>query len=115
MFFSVLQVASERENFYDEACHDGCLAVVYDIPLLLEQGRSKHSVDYVVVVTASPETQRSRVLQRPLMTVDKFESIVGKQLPDSEKRKLADYVINTDFSGNILIHVPISPKIYASF
>lgn len=91
-------MAADREVFYEQACSDGCLAVVFDIPLLLEQ-RQRHDVDYVVVVTASAETQRKRVLERPLMTVEKFDSILAKQLPDTEKRKLADYVINTDFPG----------------
>ena len=72
--------------------------MVFDIPLLLEQ-RQKHDVDYVLVVTASPETQRRRVLGRPNMTTEKFEAIHAKQLPDSEKRALADFVINTDYPG----------------
>jgi len=91
-------VAADRELFFEEACADGCLAVVFDIPLLLEQ-RQRHDVDYVVVVTASAETQRRRVLERPFMTPEKFESILAKQLPDNEKRQLADFVINTDFPG----------------
>lgn len=91
-------MAAEREDFYGQAASQGCLAVVYDIPLLLEQ-RQKHSVDYVLVVTASPQTQRDRVLSRPLMTPEKFDSIRDKQMPDAEKQQLADYVIDTDFPG----------------
>ena len=72
--------------------------MIYDIPLLLEQ-RDKHDIDYVVVVTASPETQRKRVLSRPNMTNDKFEAILSKQMPDSEKRLLADFIIDTDYPG----------------
>lgn len=69
-----------------------------DIPLLLEQ-REKHHVDYTVVVTASAETQERRVLGRKNMTPEKFESILAKQLPDKDKRKMADFIINTDYEG----------------
>lgn len=93
-----MQVVAERHSFYEKATSHGCLAVVYDIPLLLEQ-RHQHDVDYVVVVTASSDTQRTRVLSRPNMTLEKFESILVKQMPDAEKRQLADFVINTDYPG----------------
>lgn len=53
-------------------------------------------MDYIIVVTAEPEVQRSRVLARPGMTAEKFESILSKQLPDAKKRELADFVIHTD-------------------
>jgi dephospho-CoA kinase len=91
-------VAAERQDFYTTASSQHCLAVVYDIPLLLEQ-RQQHDVDYVLVVTASPETQRQRVLNRPLMTPEKLDCILAKQMPDEEKRQMADFVIDTDYSG----------------
>lgn len=72
--------------------------MVYDIPLLLEQ-QQQHEVDYVVVVSASAETQRHRVLNRPHMTPEKFDSIRAKQMPDADKRQLADFVIDTDYPG----------------
>lgn len=53
-------------------------------------------MDYIIVVTAEPEVQRSRVLARPGMTAKKFESILSKQMPDAKKRELADFVIHTD-------------------
>ncbi|TIW72893.1 MAG: dephospho-CoA kinase, partial [Mesorhizobium sp.] len=55
----------------------------------------RNRVDKVVVVTASPEIQRERVLARPGMSEEKFLSILAKQVPDAEKRRQADFIIDT--------------------
>ena len=72
----------------------GAPLAVVDIPLLFEtDGRNR--VDQVVVVTAPPEVQRERVLSRPGMSEEKFRNILAKQVPDEEKRRLADFVVDT--------------------
>ncbi|KMS52820.1 dephospho-CoA kinase [Novosphingobium barchaimii LL02] len=88
-------VAAMRSNFL----RDNTLAplVVFDIPLLYEKG-SDQGLDAVVVVSAPAGIQRARVLARPAMTTEKFEQILGLQLPDAEKRARADYVIDTGVS-----------------
>lgn len=68
--------------------------VVFDIPLLFEK-TGKAGLDAVAVVSAPAAAQRERVLARAGMTVEKFEQILALQVPDAEKRALADYVIDT--------------------
>ncbi|MEH6692276.1 MAG: dephospho-CoA kinase [Pseudorhizobium pelagicum] len=68
--------------------------IVLDIPLLFEVGGEKR-VDVVVVVTCDPRIQRERVLARPGMTVEKFELILARQVPDQVKRRKADFLIDT--------------------
>ncbi len=72
----------------------GAPLAVVDIPLLYEtDGRNR--VDLVAVVTAPYEVQRERVLSRPGMTEEKFQKILAKQVPDAQKREMADFVIDT--------------------
>ncbi|WP_439534370.1 dephospho-CoA kinase [Polymorphobacter sp.] len=69
-------------------------AVVLDVPLLFEKGGWRHC-HLTVVVSAPLRVQRARVLRRPGMTVAKFEAILRTQMPDREKRRRADVVIET--------------------
>ena len=85
-------VARERERFLAEHGQDPL--VVLDIPLLFEKG-GWDKVDRIAVVSAPAEVQRERVLARPGMTAEKFEKILGHQVPDAEKRARADFVIDT--------------------
>lgn len=74
--------------------HGHAPLVLLDIPLLYETGGTQRC-DAVLVVTAPSEVQRARVLARPGMTEAAFEAIRAKQMPDAEKRRRADYVIDT--------------------
>jgi dephospho-CoA kinase len=87
-------VRKAREKFLAAATAKGAEFVVLDIPLLLETG-GEREVDKIVVVSAPHPVQKERVLARPAMTAEKFSAIVAKQMPDSEKRKRADFVVDT--------------------
>jgi dephospho-CoA kinase len=88
-------VARSRIAFLEKHATDDLL--VFDIPLLFEKGGA-NMVGSIVVVSAPAEAQRERVLARPGMTEERFESILALQMPDAEKRKRADYVIDTGVS-----------------
>eukprot|EP01031_Cornospumella_fuschlensis_P042816 gene42816-52318_t len=83
-------VSQKRDVFLENARTAQQLMVVYDIPLLFEN-RHLYTLDYVVVVSASAETQKKRVLERPNMTEEKLAVILSKQVADEQKRALADY------------------------
>ena len=85
-------VGEERAAFLDR--HADAPLVVLDVPLLFETG-AETRVDKVLVVSAPAEIQRARVLARPGMTESKFDAILARQMPDTEKRARADYVIPT--------------------
>ena len=87
-------VRAEADAFLAKNRAAAAPLVVLDIPLLFETG-GRDRVDKVVVVTAPPEIQRARVLARPGMSEAKFSAILAKQVPDAEKRRLADFVIDT--------------------
>jgi dephospho-CoA kinase len=86
-------VGEERAAFL--ATHANAPLVVFDVPLLYETG-GQRGVDKVAVVSAAPEIQRARTLQRPGMSEGKFDAILARQVPDAEKRARADFVIPTD-------------------
>ena len=81
-----------RQAFIDE--HPGAPALMFEIPLLFETGGEKE-FDKVVVVSAPAEIQRARVLQRQGMSTAKLASVLKRQIPDAEKRRRADFVIDT--------------------
>jgi dephospho-CoA kinase len=87
-------LGASRKKFFDDAEASGAPVVVVDVPLLYETG-GEARVDAVVVVTTSPELQRERVLARGTMDADKLDAIIARQLPDAEKCKRADFVVDT--------------------
>jgi len=88
-------VGAMRAQFLEK--HRDAPIVLFDVPLLFEKGGAA-GVDKVVVVSAPADQQRRRALAREGMTVEKFEHILSLQMPDSEKCKRADYVIDTGVS-----------------
>jgi len=87
-----------REAFLAREKARGTRLVLLDIPLLFEAGpdaRARHGVDRVAVTIAPDAVLRARALARPGMTVEKLDAILARQLPQDEKRKRADYVIDT--------------------
>jgi dephospho-CoA kinase len=93
-------VRQSEKRFLDHARLRGAKVVVLDIPLLFETG-AEGRVDAVAVVTAPHDIQRARVLDRPGMTLDKLEALLAKQMPDAEKRRRADFIVD---SGQGLDH-----------
>lgn len=87
-------VAESRHAFLTEAAKKGARLVVLDIPLLFEAGLDRE-VDAVVLVTAPETVQKERVGQRPGMTPERLAVIVGRQMPDAEKRARAHFIIDT--------------------
>lgn len=87
-------VRADANDFLRRSRDAGAKLAVLDIPLLFETG-GRDRVDKVVVVTAPADVQRERVLARPVMTADKFEAILARQVPDAEKRRQADFVVDT--------------------
>jgi dephospho-CoA kinase len=83
-----------ERRFLAEAEAKGAPVVLLDIPLLFETG-GETRVDAVVVATAPAEVQRARVLERPGMTEQRLQAMLARQLPDSEKRRRADFIVDT--------------------
>jgi shikimate dehydrogenase len=85
-------VRRARNRFLADAASQGHTLVACDIPLLLETGQEK-DVDWVVVVSSPPDQQHARAMARPGMTKEKLDMILSRQMPDQEKRKHADHII----------------------
>lgn len=87
-------VREERREFLAQAKASGAKVALLDIPLLFET-ESSEAVDKVVVVSAPAEVQKKRVLAREGMTEEKFQAILARQMPDAEKRRRADFIVDT--------------------
>jgi dephospho-CoA kinase len=87
-------VQEAERRFLAEAEARGEPVAVLDIPLLFETGGDSR-VDAIVVVTAPADVQRARALERPGMTEGRLAAMLARQLPDAEKRRRADFVVDT--------------------
>ena len=87
-------VHADERAFLVKAFDSGAPMAVLEIPLLFETGGDKR-VDVTIVVSAPADVQKARVLQRPGMTAGKLESILARQMPDAEKRRRADFIVDT--------------------
>ena len=87
-------VSKSTDEFLADAKAKGASVVVLDVPLLFETDTHRRC-DATVVVSAPAEIQRQRVLERPGMTEEKFSAILSKQLPDAEKRRRADFIVDS--------------------
>jgi len=85
-------VAADRAAFLK--ANEAAEILLLDVPLLYEIGLDT-ACNAVAVVSAPPEVQRQRVLDRGAMTEAEFQTILARQIPDAEKRKRATYVIPT--------------------
>jgi dephospho-CoA kinase len=83
-----------HQTFIDQAEQVGAAVAVVDVPLLFETG-GEQRVDAVVVVTTTPEIQRQRVLDRGNMTPEMLATVLDRQMPDAEKRKRSDFIVDT--------------------
>jgi dephospho-CoA kinase len=90
-------VSKARDEFLAVQAAHGAPVVLLDIPLLFE-AELECCCDAVVVVSTSTEQQRRRVMERPGMSEEKFAAILAKQMPDAEKRRRADFIV--DSSGD---------------
>jgi dephospho-CoA kinase len=87
-------VGAARDKFLSDAKANNIPIVLLDIPLLFEIG-GESRCNAIVVVSAPAEVQRARAMQRPGMNEEKFTALVAKQVPDAEKRKRADFIVDT--------------------
>lgn len=89
------RVYASAEQFKQDMLQAEHAVIAFDIPLLFEtNGESRFDVS--VCVSAPVAVQRARVMARPNMTAEKFEHILARQMPDAEKRRRADYVLEND-------------------
>ena len=90
-------VRAAQARFLADAERSGAPVAVLDVPLLFETGGDQR-VDAVVVVSAPADVQRARTLDRAGMTAEKFDALMQKQTPDAEKRRRADFIVDTSQS-----------------
>lgn len=89
------RVQKARNKFLGRHKAAGTHLVALDVPLLYEKGYDG-ICDAVIVMTCLKETQRRRILMRPGMREEYLAVLASQQLPDEEKIKRADYVLDSE-------------------
>jgi dephospho-CoA kinase len=87
-------VYADSEQFKTAMAQNGHMLIALDIPLLFET-QAEQRVDFIICASADPAIQRQRVLARPGMTEEKLAHILSRQMPDAEKRRRADFILDT--------------------
>lgn len=90
-------VREEEWAFIEQQKKNQCEMIMLEIPLLFETG-AEVMMDAVIVASAAAPIQRERAMERPGMTDEKFKALLANQMPDTEKRARADYIVNTGTS-----------------
>lgn len=103
-------VVAEEERFVRQEARKGARLTVLEIPLLYETG-AETRCDLTVVATAPHWLQIQRVMRRPNMTKEKFLAIIHAQMPDREKRRRADVVIQTGM-GRGVSHMQVARLVH---
>ena len=93
----------DRERFVALHQRHRRFAVAFDVPLLFETNTDREC-DFTIVVTAPSFIQAHRVLRRPGMTIERLEAVMGRQMPDSEKRRRADFVVPTNLGKRFTVN-----------
>jgi len=90
-------VRQKEWEFIKKNKDEGANIVAIEIPLLFETGAEK-LMDAVLLASAPAEIQKQRVMARPGMREEKFNTLLAKQMPDAEKREKADFIVDTSCS-----------------
>ena len=90
-------VREQQRRFLARARSRRARLALLDVPLLLEGGHQSQ-IDLVIVVSAPPDVQRHRIRARRALSEAQIDALIGRQMPDAEKRRRADVVIRTGLS-----------------
>jgi dephospho-CoA kinase len=69
--------------------------IVYDVPLLFEAGVDDE-VDVIVLVDSPAPVRRERLIRERGLSEAEADAMIAAQMPASQKRSRADYVIDND-------------------
>tara|TARA_Y100000741_G_scaffold202773_1_gene154166 strand:+ start:1413 stop:2042 length:630 start_codon:yes stop_codon:yes gene_type:complete len=82
-------------NYIKKLIEEKKFGCVLDIPLLFETGGDRY-VDASIVVIASEDKQRERVVGERQIPMEVFNILKKQQMPDQDKLKKANFIISTE-------------------